>query len=191
MLNFNKKRFANHLWKPILTQFFILLCLWSGTVTLSAQCNESNDYTALRALYLATDGDNWMNNAGWPNASTFTANPSPPGGTDMATWAGIICSGDRVTNVGLANNNLVGNLPPQLRLLSQIHYLYLDGNAISGNIPSSLGNFSNLIWASLNQNQFTGSIPSDFGNLSNLQGLNLAGNQLSGSIPSSLATYLV
>ncbi|MBK8516168.1 MAG: hypothetical protein IPL55_07715 [Saprospiraceae bacterium] len=48
--------------KKLIQQTFsiltFLLFMWQGS-TVIAQCNHPDDYTALRALYLATDGDNW------------------------------------------------------------------------------------------------------------------------------------
>ncbi len=56
------------------------------------------DRAALVAFYDAMDGDNNDYIQGWDTAGTG----SPCG------WAGITCSGDRVTQISLDNKNLQG-----------------------------------------------------------------------------------
>ena len=58
---------------------------------------------ALIALYNATDGPNWRNSDGWL---------SEPG--TECSWYGVICSNDRVTGLGLSENQLIGSMPPKL-----------------------------------------------------------------------------
>ena len=48
-----------YLIKLILITCIMGLCMSSDV---EAQCNNQDDYTALRALYLSTDGDNWTHN---------------------------------------------------------------------------------------------------------------------------------
>jgi len=80
--------------------FFTLLSSisWANVVFCeddnAIDCNTCNDYVALRALYLSTNGDNWINNGGntgWPTAAQFISNPtSPPSGyEDFNMWEGI------------------------------------------------------------------------------------------------------
>ena len=65
-------------------------------------------------------------------------------------------------------------------------YLWLHNNQLSGEIPPELGSLSELTWLNLSSNQITGPIPAELGNLSSLTDLNLAGNQLVGCIPDGL-----
>jgi len=51
-------------------------------------CQEQ-DYFALRALYLSTNGNNWTNNDGWLDSLQFINNPTMPAGTDLDTWYGV------------------------------------------------------------------------------------------------------
>ncbi len=132
------------------------------------------DKTALIALYYATDGANWTNNTNW--------NTSTP----VHDWYGVTVVGNRVVEINLNHNNLVGTLPTQIGDLTSLTTLYLTSNQITGNIPVEIGNLSSLTSLSLNYNQLTGNIPVEIGNLSLLQIINLSGNQLSGTIPSEL-----
>jgi hypothetical protein len=88
----------------------VLLFVWQGS-TVIAQCNHPDDYTALRALYLATDGDNWTIKTGWPTQVQFLVNPTPPVGTDMDGWYQIQCKNGRVSGIGLSSNQLRGTIP--------------------------------------------------------------------------------
>ena len=57
---------------------------------------------------------------------------------------------------------------------------------MTGAIPRDLGNLSDLEWLYLNGNQLRGAIPSDLGNLSNLKWLVLYDNRLTDPLPQSL-----
>jgi len=161
---------------------------------------EHPDYAALMALYNATDGANWTDNTGWG------ATPC-----DVCGWYGVGCDlNGRVVSIELIDNNLTGNIPPeigdleyleQLKLINNnlsgniqialttlphLQYLYLGANQFTGPIPPELGNLSNLLGISFLQNQLTGSLPAELGNLTNLTELDFQINQLTGPIPTEL-----
>jgi Leucine-rich repeat (LRR) protein len=85
----------------------------------------------------------------------------------------------------LHNNQLTGNIPPELGKLKYLYNLYLDSNELSGPIPSSFGKLTSLNVLDLRHNNLSGSIPSSLGNCINLEYLVLSHNKLSGNIPSS------
>ena len=58
---------------------------------------------ALIALYNSTNGDHWTHKDNWLG---------PPGTEN--TWYGVRCVNDEVIFIGLENNNLVGQIPPEL-----------------------------------------------------------------------------
>ena len=64
--------------------------------------------------------------------------------------------------------------------------LYLGDNQLTGEIPPELGGLSNLTWLYLADNGLTGEIPPELGGLSNLAELFLDGNQLTGCVPVGL-----
>jgi len=138
-----------------------------------------NDSLALVALYNATDGPNWTN--------TWTL-------TDpMSTWFGVTLSADgcSVTNLDLSNNELTGEIPPELGSLANLTILDLVYNNLIGEIPPELGNLVNLtgLYLAYNgSNGLTGEIPSELGNLVNLTELGLEWNNLTGQIPSELGS---
>lgn len=161
-------------------------------------CKE-DDYIALRALYLSTNGDSWTNKTNWLTAAQFMANPTMPAGTDVDSWYGITTNIDGcVTCIALDKydscalgawgeaNNLTGTLPPELGNMTELEHLILYSNNLTGSIPPELGNLSNLRRIELHNNQLTGSIPPELGNLSSLNYLELQYNELTGSIPSEI-----
>lgn len=151
---------------------------------------QQDDYIALRALYLSTDGDNWKSqtdgNAEWPSESDFIANPtSPPSGfTDLEQWQGVgLDNAGCVDYLSLSNNNLIGNIPTQIGNLTNLTTLSLSSNDLSGAIPIEIGNLINLTYLVISNNDLTGSIPPEIGDLDNLITLASSRNQLTGSIP--------
>ena len=128
--------------------------------------------SALIALYHATDGANWTNNASW-----LTDKP-------LDTWHGVTVdpNGD-VVGLDLRENNLKGRIPGELGNLGQLKSLSFPGNQLDGEIPSELGDLTNLTRLWLSENRLVGEIPPELGNLKNLERMWLTGNRLGGSIP--------
>ena len=133
------------------------------------------DRAALVALYEATDGANWDNNANW-----LSDRP-------IGEWYGVIADlSGRVTELSLNFNQLSGEIPAELGNLANLELLELEDNRLTGEIPAELGNLANLRYLDLWQNQLSGEIPAELDNLANLRGLGLGRNQLSGEIPAEL-----
>lgn len=80
-----------------------------------------NDEAALRALYSSTAGDNWVSSWDIDNG-------------DITTWgagSSIIIENNRVVEVNLADNNLVGAVPEEINEMLGLQRLDLSGNSIS------------------------------------------------------------
>ena len=136
---------------------------------------HAGDRAALVALYNATDGPNWVNNTNW-----LTDRP-------MGAWYGVTTDDDgRVTGLDLHDNELRGQIPPELKSLSDLVHLRLSDNRLNGQIPPELGSLFNLRHLYLNGNSLDGRIPPGLGRLSNLVILHLGANSLSGPIPPEL-----
>ena len=137
---------------------------------------DNPDRAILVALYHATNGDNWNNNTNW-----LTDAP-------LHKWYGVDTdNGWNVHILSLSDNQLTGQLPPELGELHFVKGLYFDNNQLTGHIPLELGNLSkNLVALWLHSNQFSGTIPPELGNLDKLYGLNISGNQLTGKLPDEL-----
>ncbi|KAF3568114.1 hypothetical protein DY000_02012451 [Brassica cretica] len=123
-------------------------------------------------------------------------------------WTGVTCSRNRIVSVrlpavglnglippftitrlsslkilSLRNNQLTGELPPDLINLKNLTRLYLQHNRLSGPLPETLSELKNLKVLDLSNNGLNGSIPSSLSRLTRLRVLNLANNSFSGDIP--------
>ena len=170
---------------------FILVLFSIGIVnTISSQCNDANDYLALRQLFLDTNGDKWNTNTNWPSEQDFINNPTIPSGTDMSTWFGIHCNNGEVQRIQLITNKLVGSIPSMINLAVNLEVLELvDNPNLIGSIPSTIGDLTLLTELVLNENNLQNMIPSSIGNLSQLTNLTLRVNKLTGCWPSSLIGF--
>ncbi|MCD7455781.1 hypothetical protein HAX54_029565 [Datura stramonium] len=84
------------------------------------------------------------------------------------------------------DNNLMGNIPPEIGELKQLQGLYLTNNKLQGHIPEVVCHLSNLVELSVSANELNGVIPECIGNLSMLQNLWLGSNNFSSKIPLSI-----
>ena len=139
------------------------------------ETRKEAERAALVALYNATGGPNWTNNANWVS------------GQPVGRWRGVTTdSSGQVVGLSLPENGLTGEIPSELGSLANLTWLSLNENQLRGNIPSELGGLSGLTGLWLHGNQLTGEIPSELGNLSSLTNLDFWGNKLSGEIPPEL-----
>ena len=131
--------------------------------------------TTLVALYNATLGRGWVNSDNWMSD------------TPLGTWHGVItAAGDQITGVVLKNNELSGEIPPELGSLTNLKELVLSSNELTGAIPPELGSLTNLKVLNLGANQLSGEIPPELGDLINLEELFLGENPFAGTIPPEL-----
>ncbi|CAI8597865.1 unnamed protein product [Vicia faba] len=83
----------------------------------------------------------------------------------------------------LSDNNLSGEIPPQVFSLVQLQTLNLSRNHFTGNIAKEIGNMKNLESLDLSNNKLIGEIPDTISTLSFLSFLNVSNNNLVGQIP--------
>ncbi len=143
--------------------------------TFAAAVGTNPDRDVLEALYHATGGQTWTDNANW-----LTDKP-------LGDWYGVTAdSGGRVTGLYLRGNALSGPIPPELGSLASLQVLSLSSNALDGPIPPELGSLASLQVLSLSSNALDGPIPPELGNLASLKWLSLEWNALDGPIPPEL-----
>ena len=92
--------------------------------------------------------------------------------------------------LNLIENQLTGNIPPEIGILTNLTGLFLSYNYLRGEIPSEIGNLSNLTELHLGHNGLQGEIPAEIGNLVNLTYLSLWDNELTGSIPPEIGNLV-
>ncbi len=163
-----------------LSSVFVALCLMVSVCPRAyAGLNGGPEYDALQALYAATSGSTWADNAGWNTG-------------DACAWHGITCDqnntpGDNTSHVTVLNlhsNGLAGSLAalPALTVFPSLTFFDVGQNQLTGAIPA-LNGLSGLTYFSVYSNKLTGSIPSELAGLVNLQYVFVHSNRLTGSIP--------
>ena len=171
---------------------FLELSLWGNErlvweMPMSNELGRRVDRAALNEFYgntLGIDEGGWTDENEWYN------------GLPSSAWYGVtINSGNRVSELELSDNNLVGGLTNALEVLDNLVWLDLSENRLTGEIPTELGKLTRLQSLDLHDNELTGDIPSELGDLTRLQYLLLYDNELTGEIPSELGnltglTYL-
>ena len=126
------------------------------TISINSRGSESSDRAALTALYNATDGANWTNDANW-----LSDEP-------LEEWYGVSTNASgHVDRLTLSENALSGSIPEELGNLANLQSLYLRDNQLSGPIPAQLGNLANLEYLYLNGNQLSGCIPDGLRDVAN------------------------
>ena len=86
----------------------------------------------------------------------------------MASGGGVTTdSNGRVIQLDLRDNQLRGEIPPELGGLSNLTGLVLGANQLTGEIPPELGRLSNLTRLRLSNNQLTGCIPEGLRDIAN------------------------
>ena len=121
--------------RPLAAALLLLLtcCPFCQQAVFAQRGAVSDDQVAaLKAIYEATDGTKWVRNDNW-----LSDQP-------LDTWYGVTVSGDVVTGLDLAANNLTGNLPAALSDLYALQDLYLQHNRLTGlsALPTSLENLN-------------------------------------------------
>ncbi len=105
-------------------------------------------------------------------------------------WFGVTCTANRVTELNLANLRLAGQLPDDIKDLSELTLLDLSNNAFTGPIPSDIGNLSKLQTLKLDRNALEGAVPISMKDLTALTQLNLDYNMLGSSNDEETDTFL-
>ena len=134
----------------------------------------------LGILYESTGGGDWTTSTNWGS--------NIPDSVNLHDLHGVTAPDGEVTGLDLYRNQLSGEIPAALGILSNLEILEFDRNLLEGEIPAALGILSNLEILNLYWNQLSGEIPAALGDLSNLQNLDLSRNQLEGRIPPALGS---
>ncbi|MGK7391166.1 MAG: T9SS type A sorting domain-containing protein [Candidatus Cyclobacteriaceae bacterium M2_1C_046] len=77
------------------------------------------DSLALVDFYNQNGGDSWISKAGWLQ-------------DNISTWEGVMVSGGRVTELVLPENNITGDLAPEITVVTELAKIDLSGNKLTG-----------------------------------------------------------
>jgi len=154
----------------MLQAFLILSC---AILTINSQLTP-NELKGLLAIYNSTGGVNWR--IPW-NLSTDPC---------IGLWNGVKCRaiGSTQYNIWslvLQGLNLVGTIPSEIGLLTNLQFFYLSGNQIGGTIPNAFSLMGELVQVGFDKNALTGGFP-DLSRLSKLQTVYLQNNKLTGPL---------
>jgi Leucine-rich repeat (LRR) protein len=137
---------------------------------------------ALASLYYSTRiAQNWTVSTSWLSYDVHEC-------YWFSSYAGKdVCEGDQIKHLVLTKNNLRGNIPPELALLTPLVELDLSRNVLIGPIPEQLQALTALEHLWLEKNELNGDIPSQIGIMTSLKTLTLATNDLEGTLPSEVS----
>ena len=137
---------------------------------------QLTDREVLEILYDAFGGDDWTNNTIWLTDK------------ELSEWHGVDADRDeRVTRLTLLDNNLAGEIPPELARLEKLTTADLRHNGITGAIPPEFGRLKELRDALLSDTRVEGRFPAEMGSMTGLRNLSVAGTEMSGPLPKTFA----
>ena len=93
---------------------------------------------------------------------------------------------ESITEIDLSSQNLSGDIPDELYLLTNLKRLKLSSNKLTGTLSSSIGNLINLEYFNISSNGLTGTIPNEIGLCTKLTWFDISRNKFSGEIPLSV-----
>lgn len=153
---------------------------------------------ALATLYFATGGDRWTHNGGWLDYSLneclwefrptfdkahidiyYNQTHTNPCEVDVPDASGAV---GQIKHIWLRENNVRGQIPPELYLLTHLRTINIRSNFLSGTIASSLGQLTDLEMLALLSNELTGTLPVEVGLPLSLVGLWVTFNRLEGTV---------
>ena len=184
--------------------FVMLLLCVHITQMVSALSTPTTEWEALRDLYDATAGDNWLPsetderpiwNFTLSSAGDPLHDPCSDGGQ---AWRGLQCNRSAiecsesfvacsVLEVILEGSGLNGTLPDSLSHITFLERMDMFNNNIQGNIPSSFGIFFNLTMFDVGNNAMTGTLPAELCSLLRLNVLRVEWNSFVGSLPTAVS----
>ncbi len=142
---------------------------------------DADEISFLRSLYENTNGAGWVNSTGWP--STPLEWEGITSLDQLVGWHGIQTEGGDVVRIDFRSNQLAGELPTSLSLMTGLRELLLSSNNLSGPLPS-ISNLTELIHFQVHGgNRFSGALPSGVENLNKLITFLVSDNQFSGAVP--------
>ena len=161
---------------------------------------------ALAVFFFATGGNMWVRKEGWIMSG------------NECGWYGVECRLDNgmVTALKLreysyrisiftlwllsetltlslvplaAENNLVGEIPPEINVLTSLEELDLYDNDVSGPFPGSMVDLKNLTMLNVEQNSMSGGPFDVLTALENMRSLRISFNDFNGNLPADISNF--
>mmetsp|Transcript_9202 Transcript_9202/g.26287 ORF Transcript_9202/g.26287 Transcript_9202/m.26287 type:complete len:658 (-) Transcript_9202:185-2158(-) len=150
---------------------------------------------SLAVMYFSTNGDSWKacsandTDESCGATSPFIGQKRFLGESNECEWAGIACNVvGCVTEVLFEDNDLIGTIPTEMGLLTDLILWGMERGGLTGRIPSQIGELPNLIFLDLDFNSLTGALPIELFTLSGMTQLDLNNNALTGNVDGFVVT---
>jgi hypothetical protein len=137
-------------------------------------------------LYYSTNGDSWDTCSALPtspcqNTARFLSKAS------VCMWYHVSCINDKIASFTLDSNHLKGQLPAELKALTNLRVLDFGGNLLlSSRIPASFGQLHELIQLNLTDSNIQGGLPLGLFDATSLQVVDLSKSDITGTIPTEI-----
>jgi hypothetical protein len=147
----------------------------------------------LAVLFYATNGSRWVWSESYLSSKDVCSwnKEGIPFTSDYVYGVHCQSDGESVDGLVLSENSLIGQLPWELVLLTDLKTIDLGWNTLIGSIPrTKLGQLVSLEYLDISSNDLTGTIPTELGQLVSLEYLDISSNDLTGTIPTELGRML-
>lgn len=146
----------------------------------------------LTVLFYESMGDRWVYSLNFLQPFNvcywFSVLQYPDGSKE---FRGVACTENgQVAALFLTRNNMEGELPKELSLLTTLVAVDFNFNLIRGSVPSTYQNFPNMQNFFVMSNRLTGSIPSWIDKLTSIRNINLSHNLITGRIPTIMGNLV-
>lgn len=146
-----------------------------------SMCCAHPDLAGLQAFYDSTNGDMWTNTI--DGIDIWFEDCDPCGVIDGTPWHGLSCDiFDRVIIMSLNANNLSGDIPDDINLVSELVWFVAFNNNLTGSPPASLCDLP-LLHFQAGNNNLGGNIPLCLTQLPNLTTFVVGDNNFVGQLP--------
>eukprot|EP00536_Pseudo-nitzschia_multiseries_P016940 jgi/Psemu1/223162/e_gw1.1302.12.1 len=140
-----------------------------------------------------TESEHWMTSKGicdWHGVECVKREQDASEANEYMPYTQHYDDNAHVTGIRLPEHNIVGSLPSELGVLSELLALDLDKNHLEGTLPDSLTLCPRLKDLLLGGNALRGTLPVSYSALTDLHHLHLGGNNFEGTIPTEWSSAL-
>ena len=109
---------------------------------------------SLASFYYTFGGENWSNSTNWLQDAHY------------CDWFGVLCNrAKKLEQLVLEENNLIGTIPSEVALWTDLQVFWLSNNEVSGTIPGEvLGSLPKMSIIYLDHNKLSGTVPESLRN---------------------------
>lgn len=164
---------------------------WIDDTDAAIICAEESDIIEQRyraaVVYYALGGGSWSTSTMWLEES------------NECEWFGLECEGYTrgdvdsyvpITGIVLDENNLAGELPPEIYGLATLERILMEKNEVSGTLSEDISSLAALKELDLDTNSLSGTLPQSIYDMTEINKIDLDGNRLEGSLSNDVGNLL-